>query len=418
MDHGWVAEVIDLFWKFSSELSQVLECNMSSDCDTALFVHTMHHIKYLLLHTPVLSMWYGPSHKAYDALVLLVHGNCTNLQLSPKMGAVCELFASVEKTGVTKQFTVWKKALNTSLCRMSANYLSATGGLRLEPHHPQTAIDTLIFKELYDLVINKGDKRLAMVFVSMLHEMMGTNNTAELLQSLSMHMHNFLKQVIKRIEESASRKFIRLFFAAAGQCTCHTKCSVYGKVSEIQVLAVCKTCRNTPLLRQAREPRCRRTIASTSFINVCSVDGNTSFIRVPLYRSHVNKSNGQLIYEHWAYTITLNLIGSDSGKPSIYMLCAGGRRTCTNVFLTDSLTKTKCEQCQQGNLHVPEKTCLTETVGNKLAALCDSCIIAACCPLHAPLHKAGIDIWLSILENSFLITEPTVPLTIKPNSSP
>lgn len=398
MGAEWIAEVSNLFQKFSSELAVVTQCSMQADCDTDLFVHTMHHIKHLLVNTSVLCMWCAPAHKVYDVFALIVHGSCANFHLKISKEDVCALFSSVKNNGVKQPISAWKRALNMSLCRMSASYLSTTDRLRLQPRHPQAAIDTLRFKELYDIVINKGDKRLAMLFVSTLHEMMATKNMSELLQSLSMQMHNFLKQVIKRIEESTSRKLIRMGFAAAGKCMCHTKCSVYGKVNEIQVLAVCTTCRNSPLLRQIREPRCRRMISSTSFMNVCSVDGNTSFLYIPLYRAQVNKHNGEVIYEHWAYTITFNLIGAEAGKPSIYMLCSGGRRTCTNVFLTDSLTKTRCEQCLQG--HIPEKTCLTEKVGNQLAALCDGCVIAACCPLHAPLHKMKMDLWLSILEST------------------
>jgi hypothetical protein len=396
MDERWAAKVKNLFWKFHSELAFLLHCNTIPDCDTRLFLHTMQHIAYLLRHTLVLSLWAPPAHKIYDMLALMLHGDCITCSQNPKKVAVCALIPSVETPGIKKHFAVWKKDLKVSLCRMSSNYLCTTDRLHLQPRHPRAAVDTLFFKELYDLVVNKGDKRLAILFVSMLPEIMGATDISGLLQSLSMHMHTFVNQVIKWTEGSTSRKFIRMFFGAAGRCTCHTKCSMYGKVDDIQVLAVCKTCRNSPVLRQKREPRCRRTISSTSFMNVCNVDGNTSFIYVPLYRACVNTSNGQFIYEHWAYTLSLNLVVSDSDKASIYMLCVGGRRTCTNVFFTDSLAKTLCERCRQGNLL--ENTCLTGKVGNKLAALCDGCIIAACCPLHAPLRQTTRELWLSILE--------------------
>ena len=393
MDGSWVSEVKNLIVKFQSELACLLDCTTVTDCNMAPFLHTMQHVAHLLRHTPVLSVWSTTAHNIYDLLATMVHGDC----IAPTNKVdVCALNPSVETLGVNNHFTVWTKALSFSLCRMSAAYLCTPDRLNLQPRHPQAAVDTLFLKELYDLVVNKGDKRLAILFVSMLPEMMGANNMSGLLQFLSMHMHKFITQVIKRTEGAACRKFIRVFFAAAGQCTCHTKCSVYGKVDDIQVLAVCKTCRSSPVLRQEREPRCRRTISSTSFMNVCSVDGNASFIYVPLYRACVKKSNGQLIYEHWAYTLSLNLIGSDSDKATIYMLCAGGRRTCTNVFFTNSMADTRCKRCRLGDPR--EDTCLTRKVGKKLAALCDGCIIAACCPLHAHLTRRTRELWMSILE--------------------
>lgn len=390
----WSVKLTNLFRKFNSELAIGLNCKKAPDCDMQLFLHTMQHVAHLLRHTPVLFLWSTRQHKIYDALLLMVHGNCIDSSSKLKKERVCALFASAEK--LTIKFADLKKQLNSSLCHMSASYLYTTNRLQLQPNHPQAAIDTLIFKQLYDLVINKGDKRLALLFLSMLPEMMGSRNMYALLQKLSMHMHTFLNQVIKRTMESTSRKFIRLYFAAAGRCTCHTKCSVYGKVAEIQMLAVCKTCRNSPVFRQAREPRCRRTISSTSFINVCSVDGNTSFIYIPIYRAYVNKTNGQLIYEHWAYTLSLSPAGLASEKATFYMLCAGGNRTCTTIILSDSLAKTKCQQCSQDKQL--ERTCLTEKVGSELSALCDGCIIAACCPVHVPQHKARRNLWLSILE--------------------
>jgi hypothetical protein len=397
MDERWTAEVGALFVNFHSKLAGLLRCDVLPECETQLFIHTMQHVAHLLRNTPVLYLRFAAAHRIYDVLLLLVHGNCINVHLKLQKATVCALFASVGTTSVTGHLAGWKKAIRASLRHMSTNYLDTSDRLRLLPRHPRAATDTLVFKELHDLVVNKGDKRLAILFISMLPEMMGANDMSALLQSLSMHMHRFASQVIDRTLESASRKLIRLFFAAAGRCTCHTKCSVYGKVDEIQLLPICKTCRTSPVFLQEREPRCRRTISSTSFINVCDVDGNTSFIYIPLYRACVNKSNGQLIYEHWAYTLSLNLVGSESDKALIYMLCAQGRRTCTNVFLSDSLTKTRCDQCRQGPPRVD--TCLTARVGKKLAALCDGCIIAACCPLHAPLHRTKRELWLSILES-------------------
>ena len=396
MDNRWCEEVKDLFREFNSELMRLLRCPGAPNCDTVLFLHTMQHIAQLLRHSAFLSLWTTPAQYIYNALILMVHGKCISMDFKLNKAKLCSLFSSVEIQDLQKNFTVWKKALNKSLCQMSADYLSSNTRLLVQPQHHRVALDTLLFKELYNLVINNGDKRLAILFLSMLPAMMGAKDMTILLQSLSMQMHKFLIEVIKRTEAAVTRKFIRLHFAAAGQCTCQAKCSVYGKVHEIQVLAVCKTCRNTPVFRQVREPRCRRTISSTGFLNTCTVDGNTSFIYVPLYRACVNKGNGQLIYEHWAYTLSLNHLGTDSGKASMYMLCVGGKRTCTNVFLTDSLAKTKCERCTQGYLW--EKTCLSEKVGNRLAALCDGCIIAACCPRHAPLRQASREVWLSILE--------------------
>lgn len=406
MKGSWATAAIALFLTFYNELATILQCGGHPDCETSVFLHTMQHIAHLLRHTAMLSLWSASAHGIYDTLALLVHGDCLSSpshSVNANKAALCKLIPPVDMVEVGDHFAKWKKALNVSLCQMSASYLHTMHRLHLEAQHPKAAIDTLLFRELYDLVVNKGDKRLAMVFVSMLPEMMGANDISELLQTLSMHMHKFVNQVIKRTEGAASRKFIRLFFAAAGRCTCHAKCSMYGKVNDIQVLAVCKTCRNSPVLRQAREPRCRRTISSTSFMNTCTVDGNTSFIYIPLYRACVNKNNGQLIYEHWAYTLSMNLLGSR--KASIYMLCAGGRRTCTNVFFSDSLTQTQCERCQQSSRL--EDTCLTAKVGNRLTALCDGCIIAACCPLHAPLREAKRDVWLSILEYFATIKQNT-----------
>lgn len=397
MDETWYNEVKSIFIEFNSKVTKLLQCDGTPDCDAVIFVHTMQHVAHLLRNSVFLSLWTTSVQRIYTTLLLMVHGkciSCINVQLDKTK--LCSAFSSVEKENFQRYFNASKKALNTSLCQMSADYLSSSTRLLMQPQHHRVALDTLLFKELYNLVVNNGDKRLAILFLSMLPEMMGANDMTDLSQFLSMQMHNFVIEVIKRTEAAATRKFIRLHFAAAGQCTCHTKCSKYGKVDEIQVLAVCKTCRNTPVFRPVREQRCRRTLSSNGFLNTCTVDGNTSFIYVPLYRACVNKANGQLVYEHWAYTLSLNHLGADSGTASIYMLCVGGKRTCTNVFLTESLAKTKCERCTQG--YLCEETCLTEKVGKRLAALCDGCIIAACCPRHAPLQQASKEVWLSILE--------------------
>lgn len=397
MDRRWSEQVKVLFRKFNSKLATLLQCPGVPDCDTELFIHFMQHVAHLQRYSALLCLWTVPVRMIYSALVMMVHGKCISLHLKMDKLEMCSLFQSLETVDFKSHFSSWKQTLNKSLCQMSANYLSSDTKLIVQHDERRTGLDTLLFKELYKLVVNNGDKRLAIQFLSMLPEMMGARDMCALAQSLSMHMHRFLIEVIKRTEEAATRKFLRLHFAAAGQCTCHAKCSIYGKVDDIQVLAMCQTCRNTPVFRQAREPRCRRTISSTGFLNVCTVDGNTSFIHVPLYRACVNKENGQLIYEHWAYTLSTDYIGTDSVKASIYMLCVGGKRTCTTVFLTDSLAKTKCEKCRQST--IGERTCLTEKVGNRLAALCDGCIIAACCPLHAPLRLETKEVWLSILEH-------------------
>lgn len=396
MGPKWCYEVKHLFRIFNSEIAQVLHCPGVPDCDTALFLHSMQHIGQMLRSNALLFLWTAPAQQIYRALVHMVHGKCIPLNSKLQQLNVCSLCPSVEMQEFKKYFAATKKELKKSLCQMSAEYLSIPTGLLLQPHHPRAALDTLSFKELYKLVVNNGDKRLAVLFISMLPEMMGAKDISVLLRSLSMHMHKFLIEVVNRTHAGSQRKLIRLHFAAAGQCMCHTKCSTYGKVNDIQVLAVCKTCRNSPVFRQVREPRCRRTISSTSFMNVCTVDGNTSFIYVPLYRACVNKRNGQVIYEHWAYTLSIDHVGTDCRKAFIYMLCAGGRRTCTNVFLTNSLAKTKCKICRQSDRL--EKTCLTQQVGNTLAALCDGCIIAACCPVHAPRYQTSKDVWLSVLE--------------------
>lgn len=389
-------QVRDFFSKFNSEIITLLQCPGDKACNTDTFMHAMQHVAHLLRNSPLLFLWTSSARRVYDVLIQVVHGECISRHLYVDKG-MCGQFPSAEGSEVQDHFTYWKKALKTSLCKMSATYISTSSGLILQAQHPRAALNTHAFNELYNLVVNKADKRLAIIFVSMLPEMMGAPHITALLQSLSMLMHKFVLQVIKSAEGATTRKFVRLFFAAAGQCTCHTKCSRYGKVSDIQLLAVCKTCRSVPVFIQAREPRCRRTLSSTSFLNTCSIDGNTSFIYVPLYRASVKKSTGQLLYEHWAYTLSLNHVGGDSGKGFVYMLCAGGRRTCTNVFMTDSLTKTMCDRCRQSN--ISDDTCLTEKVGQALAALCDGCIIAACCPLHAHLDGPSREVWLSILEH-------------------
>jgi len=390
----WKAEVMGFFRKFNAKLDAALNCKATSLCETSLRIHTMEHVAHILRYTPLMYLWISLSHKMYDVLVLIMHGKCFQSRLKQTKSAVCEIFASVEKFKVN-QFVDWKKDLKASLCRLSAKYLWTTDRLHLQMSYPQAAVDTLFFRELYDFVLSRGDKRLAILFLSVLPEMLGASDMPELLQYLSMQMHKFVTQVIKTTEQSVSKKLIRMFFAAAGQCTCHTKCSVYGRLDDIKMLAVCKVCRRSPMFRQVRDQRCRRTICSTSFMNVCSIDCNTSFMYIPLYRAQVDKKNGQLIYEHWAYTLSFNSVESD--KASFYMLCAGGRRTCTNVFLTDSLNRTQCEQCRHGN--ISERTCLTERVSNKLAILCDGCIIAACCPIHAPMGQSRSELWLSILES-------------------
>lgn len=395
-DRKWSDQVVEFFTKLNSEIISVLQCPGDDVCNTITFMDTMQHVARLLRTGPMLFLWSSPAQRVYETLVHVVHGDCMSINSCVTPANMCGQFPPLEKLEVNNHFTYWKKALKMSLCEMSANYISTNTELVLKSQYPQAALNTLAFNELYRLVVNNGDKRLAFIFVSMLPEMMGASDIGTLLQSLSMHMHKFVLQVIKSAEGAATRKFVRLFFAAAGQCTCKTKCSTYGKVREIQLLAVCKTCRSVPVFIQAREPRCRRTISSSSFVNTCSVDGNTSFIYVPLYRAIVEKKTGQLIYEHWAYTLSLNHVGSDSGNGLVYMLCAGGRRTCTNVFMSDHLTKTVCERCRQVNM--ADYTCITERVGHDAAALCDGCIIAACCPLHAPLHQASRDLWLSILE--------------------
>lgn len=396
VDRQWSEEVKILFMQMHSDLVKVLHCPGSTDCKTPFFLHTMHHVAHMLRHSVLLFLWTVPVQRIFKALAAMVHGKCISPGGEQEKLSMCSLFLSGEKQDINKSFSSMKKELNQSLCQMSADYLSLAHRLSLPSHHPRAALDTASFKEMYDIVINTGDKRPALLFLSTLPEMMGYRNMAALLEFLSMHMQKFLIQVVKRTKEAANRKFIRLHFAAAGRCTCHAKCSVFGKVDDIQVLAVCKTCRNSPVFRQEREPRCRRTISSTGLQNVCTVDGNTVFIYIPLYRAIVNKRKGQLIYEHWAYTLSFDHVGSDSGKSCFYMLCAGGRRSCTKVFLTDSLSKTKCQNCRQG--YLDDKTCLTAAVGNRLAALCDGCIIAACCPLHAPLRQSTRDLWLSLLE--------------------
>lgn len=392
-DGSWIQKANIFFMKMHSEIAYLMHCHVNYTCISDVLLHTMQHIAYLLQHTPVLSMSSPLAQKVFHLLCTMLFGHLTPPKKKHTMENICALMSGIKTSCVDGYLTFSKKKLKNSLCVMSADYLWKKDALDLQPWHSQAAVDTLLFKELYDLVINKGDKRLALFFLTTLPHAMGAADILTLFPHLSMQLHTFINQIIISIENARTRKCIRMFFAAPGQCTCQTKCSVYGKVENIQLLAVCKTCRSTPVLRPKGQKRCRRTISSTSFLNVCSVDGNTSFLYVPLYRACVDKHDGRFVYEHWAYTMSFKNIFSTSDNPCIYMLCARGRRTCTNVFLTHSLSITTCKACLQDSF--VEKTCLTEMVGNKLAKLCDGCLIAACCPLHV---KQPSDVRLSILQ--------------------
>lgn len=381
----------DRVWRFMETLHRDIMHITNCACmlkytETAVLL--MQRVAFLLEHLTEVFLSTA-TNGIYDQLALTLHA-C--LEPCLKRKDVRNLIAD----GRQKCVDNWKKALKKSLCVMSSNYLSTPGSLPLIPVHPSAAVDTLIFKTLHDLVVNDADKRVAMFFLCMLPKLMGAPNQTNLLQSLSMQMHTFIDRIIKSMDAAGSNKFIRMHFGAAGNCTCPAKCSVYGNVDDIQVMAICKTCRNSPVYRQQRQQRCRRTISSTSYVNTCSVDGNTSFVYVPIYRAVVNKRNGEFLYEHWAYTSTFRKVLENSDTASIYMLCSGGSRSCTNVFLTDSLAATQCKACKCGNS--AEKTCLTEKIGQKMAALCDGCIISACCPIHAQRNQKSINLWLSILE--------------------
>lgn len=371
----------DMHVRVSSKLTKTDRC----ECvpwNTINYLYIMSKIACCLRWTDTFYVWGDFSTKIVVLLINYIHGSVIEHKAKSYMvnfacqKSVDELF----NTMWTRKFhprAVFKN-LGSSTCEMCARFLINKEPFVINTRRQETRVLNLLkYISLYDLVIN-SDSRISRLFQTLLPECMGEQDEDAVLATLSLEMHEFLDLVQMVINRAHQRKLVRLHYAAPGQCTCRAKCSVFGNAREIQLLSVCKTCKDTPIYRQIRIARIRRTISSNSDITTCSEDANSDFIYIPLYTAKVDAESKRIVYEHLAYTHNIWTM------EEMYTICSDGSRKCYNSIVVHGRNGDRCcRKCKNVDLS-KEETCISALYDNSTdtTEMCDGCIISMHCPVH------------------------------------
>lgn len=195
--------------------------------------------------------------------------------------------------------------------------------------------------------------------MSLLHVLIQNTKEITVLQRCHWNLYviNFLCSMLKSRLES------KLWEVNEPGCTCQTKCLglvgsspiqdiVYDLFKDVTEIITCGTCCLTFNTENSSNTKIKKNFVSNStdkarrnlFVSLpgvqsCALDGNTSLKKTKLISMNVNRNNTYSFSHRMFVPNATTLLQEISGfakkksKTTLYGICYGGPRTCTNKFL-------------------------------------------------------------------------------------